>query len=109
MSGWYRAVIDEYEYDKEYTISCDPYEHTDFNIEFPANSDLYRSLKYTIENIDYLETQIFLTYKVLKMPIGGRQHKNMLSGYVHGTILFYDVNEVGKYIELIHPSVGDIV
>ena len=50
-----------------------------------------------------------MTYKVLKMPIGGGQHKNMLSGYVHGTILFYDVNEVGKYIELIHPSVGDIV
>ena len=53
-----------YEYGKEYTIVCDPYEHTDFNVKFPVNGDLYRSLKYKIENDEYLETLLYLTYRV---------------------------------------------
>jgi len=48
LSGRYRALVQPYEYGKTYTIVCDPYEHTDFNIHFPVNSDLYRSLKYKI-------------------------------------------------------------
>lgn len=33
----------------------------------------------------------------------------MLSGYVHGSVLYYDIDQIGKYAELIHPNVGDIV
>lgn len=34
---------------------------------------------------------------------------NQLSGYVHGSVLYYDVDQLGKYAELIHPAVGDII
>ena len=36
-------------------------------------------------------------------------YKYMLHGKVHGGILFYDINKIGKSIEKIHPEVGDIV
>jgi hypothetical protein len=109
LSGYFRAIIHSYEYDKEYTILCDPYEHTQFNVEFPVNKDLYRSLKYKIENDDYLETLIYLTYKVIKEDNGDNTYKSVLSGYIHGSVLFYDINHLGKYVDLIHPSVGDII
>ena len=109
LSGYFRAIIHPYEYDKEYTILCDPYEHTQFNVEFPVNKDLYRSLKYKIENDDYLETLIYLTYKVIKENNGDNTYKSVLSGYIHGSVLFYDINHLGKYVDLIHPSVGDII
>lgn len=109
LSGYFRALIHPYEYDKEYTILCDPYEHTKFNVDFPVNKDLYRSLKYTIENDDYLETLIQLTYKVLKVNNDDGSYKSLLSGYIHGSVLFYDIDHLGKYVNLIHPDVGDIV
>lgn len=109
LSGYFCALIGPYEYDKEYTILCDPYEHTKFDVSFPVNKDLYRSLKYTIENDDYLETLIQLTYKVIKIDNGDGTHKNLLSGYVHGSVLFYDIQHLGKYVDLIHPAVGDII
>ena len=109
LSGRYRALIDAYRYNELCTIVCDPYEHTDFNVQFPVNEDLYRSLKYKIENDDYLETLIYLTYTVHRVEKADGSHVNLLSGYVHGSVLFYDVNQIGKYVELIHPQVGDIV
>lgn len=109
LSGRYRAMIPQYEYGKEYTIVCDPYEHTDFKVTFPVNDDLYRSLKYEIENDDYLETMIYLTYKVIDVNVDGKHHESILSGYVHGSVLFYDIDMLGKYVELIRPMVGDIV
>ena len=109
LSGYFRAIIDDYEYDMEYTIVCDPYEHTSFNVEFPVNADLYRSLKYKIENDDYLETLIQLTYKVTKNETKDGTYVNVLSGYTHGSVLFYDIIHLGKYVDLIHPSVGDII
>jgi hypothetical protein len=33
----------------------------------------------------------------------------MLSGYTHGSILFFDIDRLGKYGEKIRPDVGDIV
>jgi len=33
----------------------------------------------------------------------------MLSGYTHGSILFFDLARIGKYCEKIRPDVGDIV
>lgn len=119
LSGNFRALIPPYRYGKTYTIVCDPYEHTNFNIQFPANSDLYRSLKYKIENDDYLETLIYLTYRVDRVKKSNAyglsslstdgEWVNVLSGYVHGSILFYDVDKLGKYVDLIRPAVGDIV
>ena len=71
LSGKLYAAIDGYELDKETTIVCHPYEHTDFNVKFDSNSDLYRSLKHVIENDDYLETMLFLTYTVRKVLVSG--------------------------------------
>ena len=109
LSGRLMALIPPYEYGKEYTIVCNPYEHTDFNVQFPVNSDLYRSLKYKIENDDYLETLIYLTYKVNKVNRGNGVFTSVLSGYLHGSVLFYDVDKLGKYVDLIRPAVGDII
>lgn len=109
LTGKLSIEIDEYEYDKEYTIVCNPYEHTDFKVEFPKNSDLYKSLTYEICNDDYLETMIFLTYKIHKTKVGTNQWKSILTGKIHGGILFFDINKLGKYLELIHPEVGDII
>jgi hypothetical protein len=66
-------------------------------------------LKYKIENDDYLETLIQLTYKVSKVDNGDGTYKSVLSGYVHGSVLFYDIVHLGKYVDLIHPSIGDII
>ena len=109
LSGRFRALIQPYELGKECTIVCDPYEHTQFNVQFPTNSDLYRSLKYSIEHDDYLETLIYLTYRVDQVKTSNAKCVNMLSGYVHGSVLYYDIDQIGKYAELIHPNVGDIV
>ena len=73
------------------------------------NSDLYRSLKYKIENDDYLETLIYLTYRVDKVKRDDSTFASILSGYVHGSILFYDIDKLGKYVDLIRPAVGDII
>ena len=109
LSGMCRAGIMPYEYGKEYTIVCDPYVHTSFNVSFPANNDLYRSLKYKIENDDYLETLIYLTYKVTQDAISSGLSIDVLSGYIHGSVLFYDIDKIGKYVDLIRPAVGDII
>lgn len=109
LSGWLQALVDRYEFDKECTISCRPYEHTQFNVQFPANDDLYRSLKYKIQNDDYLETKLWLTYKVTRVQADPWHYEAVLSGFIHGSVLFYDIEELGKYSTTIHPSVGDIV
>lgn len=114
LSGNFRALIYPYELSNdissnEYTIVCDPYEHTSFNIQFPVNNDLYRSLKYEIENDDYLETLIYLTYRIHKIKEDQDNYKYVLSGYTHGSVLFYDINKLGKYLDLIRPAVGDII
>lgn len=109
LSGRFRALIPPYEYGKEHTVVCDPYEHTQFNVQFPVNSDLYRSLKYKIQSDDYLETLISFTYRVDKVQRDLSTYANVLSGYVHGSVLFFDIDKIGKYVDLIRPAVGDIV
>lgn len=93
----------------EYTISCAPYSHTDFNISFPANEDLYKSLKYEIQNDDFIETKIWLTFIVNKIKTATGAIKNVLSGYVHGSLLFFDINMLGKYVSLVRPAIGDLI
>ena len=105
--GAMRCVLSGYELGKEVTVICDPYEHVDFKVEFPRNDDLYYSLKYKMQNEEYLETMLLLTYRVDK--IGDVDPRYMLSGYVHGSVLFFDLDRMGKYCEKIRPDVGDIV
>lgn len=108
LTGWFKADIQQYEVGKEYTISCLPYSHTHFNVQFPANEDLYRSLKYEIQNDDFLETKIWLTYVVNEVQTAYGP-KNVLSGYVHGSLLFFDVDMVQKYVSLVRPAIGDLI
>ena len=44
-----------------------------------------------------------------KVETGGGQCKYILNGRIHGSVLFFDINQIGKYVERIHPMVGDIV
>lgn len=109
LEGKMRCLLSGYTLNTEHTVICDPYEHTDFKINFPANNDLYRSLKYNIENTDYLETLLFLTFKVTETKDVYGKTKYILHGKTHGSVLFFDIERMGKYAELIHPMVGDIV
>ena len=117
LSGKFQAILTGYDpenLDQEDTMVCDPYEHVDFNVKFPVNKDLYRSMKHVIENDDYLETLLYLTYKIKKVKVGAaedgsEQFKFYLVGKLHGSVLFYDTDALGKYAEMIHPMVGDVV
>ena len=204
LSGELNVEIPGYEVDKETTIACNPYEHTDFCIKYDSNSDLYKSMKHIIENDNYVETMIHLTYKVSKIKVGNEKvimpdlvfndmhsifymktalrklhrslessneikldkidydkiqnipqlfviinyyeeklnlqktliyktlndvkiaiqnlykavnklelnkatYKYVLSGKLHGHVLFFDIHSLGKYTELIHPNVGDVI
>lgn len=115
LSGRLSVALSSYEIGKETTIVCDPYEHTDFEINFPVNNNLYKSFKHKIKNDQYLTTLIFLTYtvdKVLIDPLESNpklKYKYILTGKIHGGVLFYDINSIGKYLDKIHPEVGDIV
>ena len=76
LSGKFQAILTGYDpenLDQEYTMVCDPYEHVDFNVKFPVHKDLYRSMKHVIENDDYLETLLYLTYKIKKVKVGAAE------------------------------------
>ena len=118
INGKLSTVIDEYEYDKEYEIICDPYAHSEFKVSFPKNDDLYASLQYQMCNDEHLQSLIFLKFKITQLSASlyvddeGNTKiatKSLLKGKVHGSILFYDLNAIGKYADMIHPEVGDIV
>lgn len=70
---------------------------------------MYRSLKYKMQNDDYLETKLWLTYRVDRVQSDISSFEAVLSGCLHGSVLFYDIDEMGKYTTMIHPTVGDIV
>ena len=109
MDGKLSVAIGEYEYGKEYMVQCDPYEHGDVRVEFPVNKDLYKSFNYTVDTKEYVESLLFLTYKVDKVKTGEDEWKSILSGHIHGAVLFRDLDMIGKYRDMIHPEVGDIV
>jgi len=52
---------------------------------------------------------LFLTYKVEKIVDENKNPRFILHGRLHGGVLFNDLNKVGKYVDLIHPDVGDVV
>lgn len=126
LSGVWGATIGPYELDKEYTVLCEVLEHGDVDIQIPTNIYTASSFKRKISNEDFVETMLFLTYKVTKIPTGIKKdgngndvtddegnvvydYKCILHGRLHGGVLFNDVHKIGKYMDLIHPDVGDIV
>ena len=114
LSGKMDVVVDGYEYDVEKTVVCNPYEHTELVDMFPQNPDLYKAFMHRYQNNEFLEIALFLTFTVSKVLVGfdaagSKVFKNVLHGHTHGGVLFYDLSKVGKYMDLIHPEVGDIV
>lgn len=113
VSGKLFAEISGYELGIEQTVACYPYEHCSFAVEWDSNSDLRSSLKRKIESDEYVETMLMLTFRVDEVESvslrGKKQKKYVLSGKLHGSVLFFDVEQLGKYAELVHPEVGDVV
>ena len=77
-------------------------------MKFPVNEDLYRSLEHEIANDDFLETKLWLTYVVNEVKTAS-EPKYVLSGYVHGSLLFFDTDMIGKYVNTIRPAIGDLI
>lgn len=104
MSGMLSCEIKSYELGKEQTVACDPYEHTEFFVNTPVNEYVLKSFDYHQKSDGYLYSLLFLTFTVNELD-----GKWILKGRLHGSVLFYDTNQIGKYMEKIHPDVGDIV
>lgn len=114
LSGKLYAQIDSYEYDAPKTVQCRVYEHSEMMRAFSANPSLYKAFKHQYQNDSYIDSMLKLTFTVHKTCTGKDAHgkkifKSILSGKLHGSMLFYDLNKVGKYIDKIHPEVGDLV
>lgn len=109
LTGHFGVVIPPYELDKEYTVVCEVLDHGDVNIEVPTNIWTANSFKRKIKNEDFVETMLFLTYKVRKVETEPGVERYFLHGKLHGGVLFNDIHKIGKYMDLIHPDVGDIV
>lgn len=91
------------------TVMAEVIEHSDALFEFPANRDLYKSLSRKITNSEYVDSAIYFSYRVKRVKDEYKKYKNVLYGKLHGKILFYDLNQLGKYVEIIKPNVGDVV
>lgn len=114
LSGYLSATIDNYELDKEYVVQCQCLQHNEANVSFPVNPFIYNSFDYKVTNRDFLDPLILLKYKVSRIKHsededGNPVYKNVLRGTLYGAVLFRDINRIGKYLEKIHPEVGDIV
>lgn len=108
LSGRFACKIGEYEIGKEYTVMCDPYNESEAKVRFPVNDTIYKSFDHVMKTSDFVDLMLFLTYKVHNVKIGN-QYKFILNGRLHGNVLFHDMNKVGKYLDMIHPDVGDII
>lgn len=114
LSGNLSLKIDGYELSVEQTKLVNIYEHTDFLVDFPVNDTIYKSFYHRIQNTDYIDSLIYLTFTVTQESVdissdNGPLYKNILRGKLHGSILFYDLNRIGKYLDIIHPMIGDII
>lgn len=93
----------------EKTVLCNVLEHGDAMVEIPTNVYTANSFKRKIQNDRFLDTILFLTYRVKRIPVGDGEFKFILHGKLHGGVLFNDTTKTGKYMDLIHPDVGDVV
>lgn len=108
LEGRFAVKLEPYEIDKEYTVMCRPYQHSEVDVHFPVNDSIYKSFDYRIQNKDFLDQILFLTYRVSKVKVGDK-YRFILNGKLHGAVLFHDLTKIGKYMDMIHPDVGDIV
>lgn len=108
LTGKFAVKLEPYELDKEYTVMCKPYEHNDVAVRFPSNDVIYKSFEHVIDTKEFVDQMIFLKYKVSELQVGD-EIKYILNGKIYGSILFHDLTKVGKYMDKIHPDVGDIV
>lgn len=104
MTGFISCEIENIDFNNINTVMCDTFKHTDMIIEFPVNKFLYKSFMHKIKNDKYLDTAIFLKYTFEE-----KDNHIFLVGNVTGTVLFFDIHKIGKYLDLIHPDVGDII
>ena len=115
LTGRFSVVIGPYEIDEETgmseekTVMCNVLEHGDALVETPTNIWTANSFKRKIRNDRFLDTVLFLTYRVKKILVGDDRYKFILHGHLHGGVLFNDTTKVGKYMDMIHPDVGDVV
>ena len=109
LTGRFSTVISSYELDREYVVPCLAFEHDDLKLELPTNEYTVNSFKRKYASKDYVETMLFLKYSVQKVQIRKDRYKNILRGKLFGGVLFRDLNKIGKYMDQIHPEVGDIV
>ena len=130
LSGKCQIVIGPYEVGKEYTVKATPVEHGDVEIRFPSNDSIYKSFEHVIGTKDYVESFLNFTYRVDEItsfsgyvydedgeiscdesgqPLFEVDSKFVLTGKMGGTVLFRDLTKIGKYMDMIHPDVGDIV
>lgn len=109
LTGRFSVILEPYEVDKEYTVICNVLEHDSVNIQIPTNEYTANSFKRKITNSEFVETMLFLTYKVSKISIGDGKYKFILHGRLHGGVLFNDTFKIGKYMDKIHPDVGDVI
>lgn len=88
-----------------------------FNVKFPVNPYIYNSFNHTLTNISCLDSVLNLNYKIIPNyipPIISSDVPTDISSYslignAYGTVLFYSLDKIGKYVEKIHPEVGDII
>ena len=114
ISGKASFTIGNYELDKEYDVPVNHYIHNNGGYRIPVNKDIYKSFYYNVDVKEYLDVFLYMRYKVVQITsdidrLGRKNIKNVLRGTLYGTVLFHDINSIGKYIELIQPDVGDIV
>jgi len=93
---------------EENTLMCRPFEHGDVDVSFPVNDAIYQSFNHVMDSKDYVDQMLFLTYKIRRIMTSWGE-RFVLHGKLHGSILFHDLTKVGKYLDMIHPEVGDIV
>ena len=131
LSGKCQVVIGPYEVGKEYTVMAIPVEHGDVAYRFPSNDSIYKSFEHVVDTNDYVESMVMFTYKVDEItafsgyvydddgeiscdeqtgqPLFEVDTRYVLNGKIHGAVLFRDLSRIGKYLDVIHPDVGDIV
>lgn len=88
-----------------------------FNIKFPVNPYIYNSFKHSLTSLSCLDSVLNISYSItpnftsadISAGLDPVLSSYTFNGLASGTVLFYDLSKIGKYIEKIHPEVGDIV
>lgn len=91
---------------EETEVRCFIRKCTDLKINIPVNNFLYKSFNYSIYAEHPEDAMILFKFVLKKIP---RKNKYHLSGKIYGSVLFHDLEMIGKYSESIVPCVGDVI